>query len=352
MKKVFLLGLVITLVASVYAQDLNRKPVRVGDSTDKTQDFFDNAATYSLEMEALVLEGEIENPGPVDFKALSKRSVIVKEALLQPDGSNRFVGAYRYDGYSLYDILNTVKLKKKNAKAFPPIIDLYIEIETKTGEKIIVSWGELYYPNTAHRILIASDVARIVPSKTKELWPLPVQSKLVFANDLLTERNVSSPVKIKVCSYAREYAVDEKHEKMYSPGIQVFVKEKEVLNIKESGSRFTHYLYNSIFYGRGRGIHSTTPFNGIQFKDALSGLVKIDAEQLKHGYIGVAAEDGYRVVYTISELFNRNDQQEILLIESPGDKDGGVFKLFPACDFFSDRAVKAMKTIHFETILK
>jgi len=32
---------------------------------------------------------------------------------------------------------------------------------------------------------------RIVPSKTKELWQLPETSKLVVANDLLTERNIS-----------------------------------------------------------------------------------------------------------------------------------------------------------------
>lgn len=350
MKKLVLLLSLLVWACMLNAQENGRIPVKIADSTDKTQDFFDNAPTYALEMSALSIDGEIENPGNVDFTRLPKRTVIVKEALLQADGSNRFVGAYRYDGYSLYDILNTVKLKKKNAKEFPPIIDLYLEIETKSGEKVVVSWGELYYPNTAHRIIIASDVARIVPSKTKELWPLPQKSRLVFANDLLTERNLDLPVKIRVCSYPRKFVVDEKHEKMYSPGIDVFVGEKNVLRLRESGSRFTAYLYNSIFYGRGRGIHSTTPFKGIQLKDALSGLVSMNAEQLKTGFIAVAAEDGYRVVYTLSEVFNRNDQQEILLIEQQDEKDGGVFKLFPACDFFSDRAVKAMKSIYFEQL--
>ncbi len=350
MKRMVWLFAALMLATMTNAQENGRMPVKIADTGDQTQDFFDNAPAYALKMEALQLEGEIENPGTVDFSKLTKRTVIVKEALLQTDGSNRFVGAYRYDGYSLYDILNTVKLKKKNAREFPPIIDLYLEIEMKSGEKVVVSWGELYYPNSAHRILIASDVARIVPSKTKELWPLPTLSKLVFANDLVTERNLDLPVKIIVKSYSRKFAVDEKHEKMFSLGIDVYVNEKNVLHVRESGSKFTSYLYHSIFYGRGRGIHSTTPFKGIQLKDALSGLVTINSGQLKNGFIAVAAEDGYRVVYTVSEVFNRNDQQEILLIENPEEKDGGVFKLFPACDFFSDRAVKAVKSIYFEQV--
>jgi hypothetical protein len=55
--------------------------------------------------------------------------------------------------------------------------------------------------------------------------------------------------------------------------------------------------------------------------------------------------DGYRCVYTYSEIFNRNDQAEVLLIEDKENQDGGVFRLFPAADFFSDRAVKAVSEI-------
>ena len=75
----------------------------------------------------------------MDFSKLPIRSVIVKETSLNPDGTNNFVGAYRYDGYSLFDILNTVKLQKKNAEEFPPIIDLYVEISNDKGEKVILS---------------------------------------------------------------------------------------------------------------------------------------------------------------------------------------------------------------------
>jgi hypothetical protein len=60
----------------------------------------------------------------------------------------------------------------------------------------------------------------------------------------------------------------------------------------------------------------------------------------------MAAKDGYRGVFTFSEIFNRNDQSETLLIFIPDEKDGGAFRLFPAGDFFSDRAIKAVESIY------
>ena len=93
--------------------------------------------------------------------------MIVKEALA--DGNqNRFTGAYRYDGYSLYDILNHSILKKKNETEFPPIIDLFVKVENDRGESIILSWGEIYYPVHRHEIIIATEVARIDRGKGEQ----------------------------------------------------------------------------------------------------------------------------------------------------------------------------------------
>jgi hypothetical protein len=103
--------------------------------------------------------------------------------------------------------------------------------------------------------------------------------------------------------------------------------------------------YESVFYGRGRGIHSTTPFNGYQFKEVLGPYFKIEPGLLKDGYFVIASVDGYRCVYTFSEIFNRNDQAEVLLVEDPKNDDGGAFRLFPSADFFSDRAIKAVSEI-------
>ena len=125
-----------------------------------TNNFYDNVETYALPVKDLYIEGEVANPGKVDFSVLPVHSVIVKETLLDSAGGDRFAGAYRYDGYSLFDILNNSILKKANSAEFRPIIDLYVEIENGSGEKVVFSWGEIYYPNNLHKILIASGVAQ------------------------------------------------------------------------------------------------------------------------------------------------------------------------------------------------
>jgi len=202
--------------------NLAESGTQIVDTSEMTNNFYDNTETYSLPVKELFVEGEISNPGKVDFSSLKIHSVIVKETLLDSSGGDRFTGAYRYDGFSLFDILEKSVIEKANADEFRPIIDLYIEVENEKGEKVVFSWGELYYPNNLHNIIIATGVSRIVPSKTGELWPLPGVSKIVAACDLVTERNISSPVKITVKSFPRSFTVQQGLSPLYSAGFDIF----------------------------------------------------------------------------------------------------------------------------------
>jgi hypothetical protein len=316
------------------------------DSSEMTNNFYDNVETFPLPVKQLVIEGEISNPGVVDFAGLPVHSVIVKEALLDSAGGDRFVGAYRYDGYSLFDILDKRILNKANSSEFKPIIDLYIEIENDKGEKVVFSWGEIYYPNNLHKILIAKGVARIVPSKTKELWPLPDESRIIAAGDLVTERNISSPVKITVKSYPHSFTVKQGMSPMYCSGIDIYKSSRKIRQIEKLPENLTNVTFNTIFYGRGKGIHSTTPFSGVLLKDLLVKDYPMNSENLKTGIICIAGMDGYRTVVTYSEMFNRNDQQEFMLIKTETGEDGGLYRVFAASDFFSDRAIKSVSEIH------
>ena len=160
-------------------------PVLLLSLNAQTNDFYDDAPTNPLSGSGkIIISGEVESQMTVSLSAIPVRSIIVKETNLEGTEIG-FTGAYRYDGYSLYDILDSVVLKKKNSKEFPPIIDLYIEVSNDSGEKVVFSWGEIYYPNNRHQLIIATAVARIVPSRTKELWPLPSERKLVAGTDLI-----------------------------------------------------------------------------------------------------------------------------------------------------------------------
>ena len=358
MKKLAIFLLLHLILSTLYAQlpadvlktktNLNIAPQVIPDKTDRNNNFYDNEETYVLPMQELFIAGEIENPGKVDFSKLTKRSVIVKEALLNHDTSNRFIGAYRYDGYSLYDILSDRILKKKNAADFRPIIDLFVEIENSRGEKVLLSWGEIYYPNFLHNVIIATEVMRIVPSKTKDLWPLPTESKLIVGQDLISERNISSPVKITVKSYDRSYKVNRDMSPLVSTQVNVFSGENIIDSFSSIPGTLQKETLHTIFYGKGRGIHSTQPFSGAYLKEYLAGKFKFNQANLRTGLVVCAGIDGYRSVYTFSEIMNRSDQAEIMLVPCPDENDGGKFRIFPSCDFFSDRAVKALSEIRFE----
>ena len=319
---------------------------QVVDSLEKTNNFYDNVETHSLKGGDIMVEGEVENPGKVDFSKLVKRSLIVKETLLT-DSGDEFVGAYRYDGYSLFDILSHSVLDKKNEDHFRPIIDLYVEIENDKGEKVVVSWGELFYPSNLHQIIVATEVARIVPSKTDDLWPLPTDIKLVFGADLFTERNISNPVKITVKSFDAEFEVNKGMKPMYAPEVAFYNQGELVETLKAYPNDMEETTLHTIFYGRGRGIHSTQPFSGIQFKEYLKTQTAITKENIQTGYVLFVARDGYRCYYSYSEICNRNDQQDVLLIHRPEQDHGGAFRLFPSADFFSDRAVKSVDRIYY-----
>lgn len=347
MKKIissFLLLIVLSNINNLMSQDIQKNVIPPVDAADRNNNFYDNTETYILPGGKIEIAGEVENPGMVDLSKLQKRSVIVKETLLNDDSSDTFTGAYRYDGYSLFDILNDRIIQKKNIAEFRPIIDLYVEIENQKGEKVILSWGEIYYPNTLHNCIIATDVARIVPSKTKDLWPLPEERKLVVGNDLITERNISNPTKITVRSWPHSIPVNRDLAPLYSSEVKIFSDEKNLETITES-PKLQKETVHTIFYGRGRGIHSTQPFTGFYLKEFLLKYTGFNKKNIQKGMVTIIGKDGYRSVYSYSEIMNRNDQAEVLFVPCKDEKDGGQFRIFPACDFFSDRAVKAVSEI-------
>jgi hypothetical protein len=324
---------------------VKKSEIQQVDTSDNTNNFYDNAETNPLPVTDLVIEGEISNPGKVDFSTLPVHSVIVKETLLDSSGGDHFVGAYRYDGYSLFDILNLSKIKKANTEEFNPIIDLFIEVENASGQKVVFSWGEIFYPNNLHKIIIATGVSRIVPSKTKDLWPLPVNSKIVVGSDLITERNIADPVKITVRTFPKSFKVTRGMSPMYSSEFKLINGSKELI-ILSPVKEEENITFNTIFYGRGKGIHSTSPFKGMMLKDFIIKHFPLSRTNIQSGMMCLVGKDGYRCAVSYSELFNRNDQQEFLLVRSEPGEDGGLFRIFPACDFFSDRAIKSLTEIH------
>ncbi len=315
------------------------------DSTDASNDLFDNAPSFELPIVNIFVGGELADSGLVNFENLPLRSKLVKETLLK-DGASQFVGAYRYDGYSLHDILNTFILQKHNRKQFKPMVDVYVEIENPLGEKAVFSWGEIFYPNDRHEILLATRVMRIVPVKTKEQWTLPNQSRIIVASDFHTERNLSNPVRITVKSYPKSFEVKKGLKPLYSDRLS-FHNNNDWDTCIYTLPSLQLESQRTLFYGRGRGLHSTETQQGIYLKDWLNNYIPATKAKIQSGLITIVAKDGYRAVYSYSEIFNRNDQSELMLLCDPELTHNGIFRVIPSADFFSDRAVKGISEIWF-----
>lgn len=316
----------------------------------ENNDFYDNTGTVSLKGPDIIVGGEVSNPGKANLEVMNKRSVIVREAFFDDKGEPSFTGAYRYDGYSLFDILKERYVDKEDREEFGPVIDLLVIVENDEGERVVLSWGEIFYPQTLHRIIIATGVSPIIPTRSRDQWPIPERTRLVCSVDMISERNISNPSRITVLTQPMSFPADRELEPLYSGRVTVHHtsgRETEITSLEEyTPSR----EYPSIFYGRGRGFHGIRCFRGKLMKSVLGEGMDISSENLRTGYLVVSAADGYRITMTFSELFNRNDQCDFLLIDRGEDSEGGRFLIYPAADFFSDRAVKAITDIYFKNI--
>ncbi|NLN96677.1 MAG: hypothetical protein GX128_10990 [Bacteroidales bacterium] len=65
---------------------------------------FHKTDEVKLKSGTLLISGEVEKPGKVDFDKLYKREIFVKEATYSQTSGINLIGAYRYSGYSLFDI--------------------------------------------------------------------------------------------------------------------------------------------------------------------------------------------------------------------------------------------------------
>lgn len=315
-------------------------------ANDQNNDFYDNSPTYELQGNPIEVLGEIKNPGNINLSSLPLRSVIVKETKITGTGQ-KFIGAYRYDGYSLYDILNSKIIQKNNQNDFSQIIDLYVKIKNPYGQSTVVTWGEIFYPTNRHNIIIATKVSAILPKATNDQWPIPQKMKLVVASDIISERNIISPNKIIVKSANIDLENKKGITPLYSPEVKIYRDSHLIDKIDKNLFEFKDVIYPTVFYGRGKGIHGITDFTGIPLKNILKSYFPITEKTIREGLILISAIDGYRGIFSFSEIFNRNDQAEIILIYKGEDIDSGKFSLFTSADYFSDRAIKAISGIHF-----
>lgn len=317
-----------------------------GQGAQENNDLFDNEESRELLLDGLSVAGEVRGGGAVDLSDLPLRTCLVKEMLWDSHGGE-FRGAYRYEGYSLHDIVAAFPLDKSNAKEFRPVMDAYIEVENADGIKTVFSWGEVFFPAQLHRILIASRVAPVLPEMGGEKHELSEHSKLVVAGDLYSERNLSRPVKITVRSHPVSPLTEKGKSPLYSPDITLHLKDGKEEKLAAIPKIWQEHVLPGIFYGKGMGYHGSEPMEGTYLKEWLLYAIPPDKEAIRQGLFAIVGDDGYRASFSYSEICNRNDHSELLLKQLPEGEDDGLFRIYVPGDFFIDRSVRAISDIWY-----
>jgi hypothetical protein len=309
---------------------------------------FHQTDEISLKTGTLVVEGEVKMPGEINLENHYKREVFIKESLNDADSGINFIGAYRYRGYSLFDLLHPFNHQKKNADVFRPAIDLYVVIENAGGESVSFSWSEIFHTNNPHQIIIATEAAPIVPYRKEVNYETGNTWKVVAANELFAYRVLVDPVKITVHSFdKKDYVIKRDLNPMYSQDVEVIYYDKHIVTIPQIEDESDYTRYYSSFYGMGMGYHAAKYFQGPLLSKLLEGSIDFfDPEMNRHGLVSFAGLDGYRAIYSYSELFNRTDQVMHILAVPENPMDGGFYRIFHPAEFYADRSVKSLAEIY------
>jgi hypothetical protein len=86
---------------------------------------------------------------------------------------------------------------------------------------------------------------------------------------------------------------------------------------------------------------------GPELNEFMEGQVDLFDEHWNgRGLVCFAGIDGYRAVYSFSELFNRLDQVMPILAISDNIEKEGYFRIFHPSSFYADRSVKSLSEIY------
>lgn len=310
-------------------------------------DPFDNERAVKLKGKMPYISGEILNPGPAYVDELQKRTVVVKE--YSPDKRNadpEFRGAFQYTGYSLSDIVKNYVVSKYNKSEFGLNSDVFVVVENDRGEKAVFSWGELFYSSHNHDIIIATHVQPVFSTASDDTWPLPGKTRLVASNDYITVRNIDQPSKIIIRSFPGSFPGSKGLRPLFSPEIEIRRSGDEKAIIDNSNTvddlKIRHHL---VFFGMHKGLKSNSSYTGVPLAQILRQKFAFKNDDLSRGLIAIGAKDAYRVVFSLSEILNRTDMAEVILLDEPDNKDGR-FIVHPGIDFFADRHLKGAKLAH------
>jgi hypothetical protein len=347
------------------------------------------AVTSLAQAPVPVVKGCVVKEGPVDLAGMATVRRLVKVA----GAAGLYRATLEVEGVTLQDLLQQAQVKKKLDDGFGRPLDTFVVVRGRCGRPALFSWGELFARNESGPLLAPSLRLR-VPSHHEEIDPrtydrgfLDVAARekvdlkpcaachagpepprldvprgwcLVVPEDGFGGRFVEDVAEILVQQVGISVVADKEagnrsDEKAFvATATLVGTDGKSVPVGPEQLATLPRVEAEDATVGMGRGYHGTHRFEGVDLAAVLRPLLVRSDLRPRDLWVLVTAEDGYRCLYSGSEVLTPRRGEAVLLVEQEDGKPlgpgAGRFKTVPTGDFFIDRGVRLVKEIRLGVV--
>jgi precorrin-4 methylase len=267
----------------------------------------------------------------------------------------RFSGHFVYRGVSLRALLQLATIQKEVA-GFSKSIDLAIVLSNKEGQKVVLSWGEVFYRNAADVIIATSAVpvtphaagrcgqchgAEVFQPALDQLGRKIGFPRLVTSGDFFADRCLENVTHIEIVEPGK--AQEKKEER--KAGQFTIVNSKGQSTSFKSLAGYPRVSVTMKEIGSGKGYHGIKHYEGVSLRDLLK---KTEGDEKIDRVAVVTSTDGYRSLVSFGELFLSSLGERVIITDHaqgktlPKDKK---FSLVVPDDALSDREVKTVSKI-------
>jgi len=152
-------------------------------------------------------------------------------------------------------------------------------------------------------------------------------------------------VKIVIKSLRGNFKVDREPEIFTSTALEVNDGTQPVLTFPNLPAHLPVVEKRTLFYGQSMGYKGEKRYRGVSIEQLIGESLPLNKSSLRGGIVCIEATDGYRASFSLSELMNRADFKEPLVMYGGDEKGRDGFSLFCPGDMFADRAIKSINKI-------
>jgi hypothetical protein len=336
---------------------------------------------------AVYFKGAVAQPGLLN--AALTRGLPTYRRLVKVTGSN---GQYRstmeVEGYSLKDLLDRIQVKKED-DGFNLALDTYITVKGRGGEQTLLSYSEAYLASDGGPLLV--ERARLLlphhhqslgddnsnptilhnaeersglnlqscsschTGNTAPVLSVPQGWMLVIPSDDSSRRYVEDVVEINV----HQVGISVKDTRATAKNVVIDVPVlvgpdgKQTPLTAQRYSRAPKSTWQDMTFGLGKGFHGHHTWQGTSLDALLRPLLPPGTDPSKT-WVLVTAADGYRSLFSGSEIFAAPEGKNVLLADREDGQalgaGSGRYHIVSKSDFFIDRSVRQVKEIRIGRI--